>query len=232
MKSKKDILSFELIDEFYEPVQIIAKGTGKCKSQVVEELAKTGALLLFVDPEFKKAGDIPGQVMCRTLASYKVKIKVQRLKSKNWCQYANIPVDDIEADMKNRVKGPKSKIAVSIDRGFMRYLMWMGNERKWSIPHIMAILIQQGMVLNHYSTSEPSPQFPLDTILKAKEILNHIVIYNENANGVEVKKISSNTQVDFKEILNNKEGAAGLQGLQPMSKYTPSTDKDRKGVYS
>ena len=232
MNHTKTKLSFDLIDEFYEPVQIIAKGTGKSKSRVVEELAKTGALLLFVDPEFRKARDMLGQVMCRTLASYKVDIKVQRLKSKNWCQYANIPVDDIEADMKNRVRGSKTRLAVSIDRGFMRYLMWMANERKWSVPHIMAILMQQGMVLNHYSTSEPSPQFPLDTILKAKEILNHIVIYNENANGVEVKKISSNTQVDFKEILNNKEGAAGLQGLQPMSKYTPSTDKDRKGVYS
>ena len=232
MQSKKKKMSFELIDEFHEPIQIIAEGTGKCKSQVVEELAKTGALLLFVDPEFRKARDMLGQVMCRTLASYKVDIKVQRLKSKNYCQYSNIPVDDIETDMRIRTKGSKTRLAVSLDRGFVRYLEWMANERKWSIPHIMAILIQQGMVLNHYSTSEPSPQFPLDTILKAKEILNHIVIYNEDANGVEVKKISSNTQVDFKEILNNKEGAAGLQGLQPMSKYTPSSDKDRKGVYS
>ena len=217
----RSTLSFDLIDEFYEPIQIIAEGTGKSNSEVVENMAKTGALLLFVDPEFQKANDRLGVVMCRMLASYKIKIKIQRLKSKNYCQYANIPIEDIEADMRDRVKGPKTRIAVSLDLGFMRYLTWMANERKWSIPHIMAILMQQGMALDQYAKSEPSQQFPLNTVLKAKEILNHIVIYNKNANGVEVKKISSNTHINFIEI----ENPASSSGLQGMTKTPTNLSK-------
>ena len=232
MDRKAVILSFDLIDEYYNMVQIKADGTGESKSEIVSKLAKDGALLIIVENQYYENKDAFGRDICRLLKEYNIDVKIQYTKSTNYVRYEHVPTNDTSNIMYAKQKGPKSRIAVSLDPGFTRFVSWLTKRYDWTVPQTMATLIQYGLALKHCADREPDPEFPIEFIRKCKEIKNHFVIYRHDSDTIEVKKMTSNTQVDFKEILNNNESAAGLQGLQPMSKYTPSTSKDRKGVYS
>lgn len=196
------MLSFDLIQEYYDMVQVMADGTGKTRSDIIEDLAKTGALLIFVSDEYIRSRDQHGQVMCEMLKLYNVEVKTQHLNSQNYILYTHSPTDDPARFVLDKVYGPRTKMAITLDPGFWRYVVWLQKKHKWSVSYTMATLIKFGLALNHYADSEPSEQFPKENIDKCIEIKNHIVMYQHDTNLVEVKKISNRTRTNFQEIKN------------------------------
>ena len=93
----------------------------------------------------------------------------------------------------------------------------------------MARLIHHGLSL--VMCSDSPKDYSVQDLKQFDKIKRYIVTYNPEGKGILLTEPAPNTQVDFNQFNRINESAAGLQGLQPMSKYTPSTHQDRKGVF-
>lgn len=219
MKPRKAV-TFFLIDEYFEMVRFNAGSVGKNKSEIIQRLAKLGAQILFVENLYVKDEKKyeNGLIACNYLKNMSVGVEVIPFKN---IRYRMESTFDAENIIKEKLKGPNIKVCMTFDPGFSRYLDFLKKEYKWSMSYSITLLLQYGTALtNCLKDTDHYSQLALSEFEKIK---NYSVQYDPTGDNIILNKIVGNTQINFNEI-----NPAGSQDLQVMSKYTPSTRKDRK----
>ena len=219
MQKNSTPITIHLIDEYYNMIRFQAGSIGRTKSETIERIAKLGAQILFVENMYvkdeKKYED--GLIACNYLKNISVGVEVIPFKK---IRYAMTSTYDADKIIKTKLKGPKTKVCMTFEAGFARYVNWLSDYYGWSVSFAVTLLMQHGTALTNCLKDK---RYPPELLNEFEKITGYNVKYDPTGDNIILNKITGNTQINFKEI-----NPAGLSGLQVMSKNPTNTSQGKE----
>ena len=197
MRFQKTPISFYLIDEYYNMIRFSPGSIGKTKSHIIEQIAGLGAQLLFVENYYRMTNNIDGLNACNYLKNMSAGAEATPFSIFGCVMTSTRDADDI---IKDKLRGPKTRVCMTFEAGFMKCINWLAQHYGWSTSYTMTLLLQYGTALTYYSGD--TEHYPPERLNEFNKIKDYTVQYSDSYN-VTLNKIVESAQMNFRDIQNN-----------------------------